>query len=165
MQSNRVGRSCIHTATHFYSPSLSLSLSLLFLFLLKNSNSAQCRFVSGQLVKWRAINTRGLLNLKQSGDFAVEFYDDFLPSLYLHTNRQIYRVLQTRLEGSHASRRHLLTCGLPIPTQGIHSRKRNWQSIDLFRTQFPVQPRSFYNNIFILNFVTYFSYMIIKFYS
>lgn len=55
-------------------------LSLLFfalLFLLKNSNSAQCRFVSGQLAKWRVINTRGLLNLKQSDS---SFMTTLLPS-------------------------------------------------------------------------------------
>lgn len=51
--------------------------SLLFLFLLKNSNYAQCRFVSGQLAKWRVINTRGLLNLKQSDS---SFMATLLPS-------------------------------------------------------------------------------------
>lgn len=77
-----------------------LYLFLLLLFLLKNSNSAQCRFVSGQLAKWRVINTLGLLNLKQSDNCAESsFMATLLPSLYLRTNRQIHWVLQ------HSTRR------------------------------------------------------------
>lgn len=104
--------------------------SLLYLFLLKNSNSAQCRFVSGRLAKWRVINTRGLLNLKQSDS---SFMATLLPSplLACKSSDPLSSSNQTRLDSNVLTRldeHSSASCGLPIPTQKNRSRKGNWKS-------------------------------------